>query len=133
MINSTDTLTENMVHSEYRGSWNIVQPHGDWDLTNIETLRTQLEEAMEDTPPYIVVDLSDLTFMDSSILGLLAGTTGKCRERGGTLRVACARHATAKLISVSGLAPLFGSWSSVDEATSTLLTPTEKATDLEDL
>ena len=63
----------------------VVRLIGDLDVSNVHRLREALE-AIAVPDPHIVVDLADLTFMDSSGLGVLleqhaAGRPSRCATR----------------------------------------------------
>ena len=61
---------------------------GELDLASAPPLRAALHECIEAHPgAEVLVDLSKLTFIDSSGLGLLVGALKKARAAGGDLRV----------------------------------------------
>ena len=51
----------------------VVKLRGEHDLSTAQAVRSALRSAVESGPPAVVVDLSDTTFLDSSILGALIG------------------------------------------------------------
>jgi anti-sigma B factor antagonist len=44
----------------------LLKVSGELDLSNVETLRREIDRALETQPKSLVFDLSDLAFMDSS-------------------------------------------------------------------
>lgn len=83
--------------------WTVVNWAGDLDMAALPELRTRLRRAIGDASRDVVVDLSEVTFMDCSALGLLmsarARLGGRLWLRGippsvtWLLRVACLRSA----------------------------------------
>lgn len=63
----------------------VVAAYGELDLGSASRLREALEEAAPDGEPRVVADLSELSFMDSSGLGLLIEQRGVLQGRGGQL------------------------------------------------
>ncbi|GCD99671.1 STAS domain-containing protein [Embleya hyalina] len=70
------------------GAWQVVRFSGDWDGHVMPAVRPHLESVVADTHhPHVVVDLSDVTFMDSSLLGGLVYVLQTMRLRGAVLRL----------------------------------------------
>lgn len=59
----TDTIE---IKVESRGGVTIVRPKGDVDLQRSPILRDQLKTVSEKRPSRLIVDLSDVSYMDSS-------------------------------------------------------------------
>ncbi len=51
----------------------VVRPHGEIDVRTVPGLRRALDDAVESGAGDLVVDLADVTFVDSSGLGALLG------------------------------------------------------------
>jgi anti-sigma B factor antagonist len=51
---------------ESRGDAMILSPQGEIDLSCAPALRTHLSEALRDHPPKLIIDLTDVPYMDSS-------------------------------------------------------------------
>jgi anti-sigma B factor antagonist len=75
---------------------------GELDLTQVEVARTVLEPAVADGVA-VVVDLSDLTFCDSSCIRLLVLLRDRAKESGVPFRLVRARPNVRKIFSVAGL------------------------------
>ena len=77
---------------------------GELDHCTAPQIRRRLDEILEDTQVYrLVLDLSDLTFMDSSGIGVLLGRLRILQARGGTLAVQNMRPPIEKLFRLTGL------------------------------
>jgi anti-sigma B factor antagonist len=67
----------------------LVAIGGELDLANAGFLRDQLVEAVRDHPQYVRVDLADLSFIDSSAVGLLVAMKRNVNDYGGHFSVRC--------------------------------------------
>ncbi len=74
----------------------IVRAHGELDTRTVAPLVRALVEARATRPGrlLLIVDLSDATFTDRSILTPLCEAWSDCRARGGWLRIVYDNHAT---------------------------------------
>jgi anti-sigma B factor antagonist len=91
----------------------VLTVHGEHDLANAALLRDGLARAIAHGPT-VVVDLSDASFIDSSVLHALAGASGPAR---GTI-VVCPRaeRLTRRLLHLSGLQDVVRIAETVEEA-----------------
>jgi anti-sigma B factor antagonist len=88
---------------------------GELDLSTTDALRSALDGAFDADPPNIAIDLTDVTFMDSSSLGVLVATLERARERDGELRLVGVQGSPAKVIALTGLDSAFTIEASVDD------------------
>jgi len=94
----------------------IVTAVGEVDVSTAPELRQRLREQPEDA--IVVVDLSDVTFLDSTGLGVLVAALKRVRESdsGGELRLVVSRPQVAKVLEVTGLTGVFSIFSTLEEA-----------------
>ncbi len=78
----------------------VVRLRGELDLYNAEDIRSALADAAARKPPRIVVDLSEVEFVDSTVLGVLIETRSRA-GRGFVL--AAPQHETRRTLQISGL------------------------------
>jgi anti-sigma B factor antagonist len=85
--------------------------HGELDLVTIESLRDLLADAVVGDPEHVVVDLTDVPFVDVLSLSTILAAADAQRERGGTLTVAGAAAAVRRVCALLNaddvLAPQF--------------------------
>lgn len=86
----------------------VVVVAGEVDLASAGELRSALATAAEGRPEQILVDLSGVTFVDSSGLGAIAGGLRAQRAHGGQLRVIGAPAHVRRVFEISGLGELLG-------------------------
>jgi anti-sigma B factor antagonist len=75
-----------------------------------------VDELLKQHKNRIVVDVSQVDYVDSAGLGILVGCHGKARESGGELRVAGAIARVSRLLEMTGLDKVLLLHPSVDDA-----------------
>jgi anti-sigma B factor antagonist len=109
---------------EERAGIPVVRAAGEVDVSTAPTLREQLVDLPEGTPR-VIVDLSEVTFLDSTGLGVLVAgqkrlrsslPEGESAEATGGLDLVVTRPQILKVLEVTGLTSIFTIYSSLDEA-----------------
>lgn len=85
------------IQCEQRGGATVVSPVGDVDLTGSPALRTELKRVLGGRPERVVVDLSQVPYMDSSGVATLVEAMQICRKNGMKL-VLCGLQSKVKSI-----------------------------------
>jgi anti-sigma B factor antagonist len=94
---------------------------GELDYEVSPQLKARIVSAIKDGIRRLVLDLSDVTFIDSTAIGVLAGTVVKLDEAGGgSLAVVCANEKVVQIFEITGLDSVIAVHSSRDEAFSAL-------------
>jgi anti-sigma B factor antagonist len=94
---------------------------GELDYEVSPQIRARMLGAIKDGRRRLVLDLSDVTFIDSTAIGVLAGTVVKLDEAGGgSLAVVCANEKVVQIFEITGLDSVIAVHSSRDEAISAL-------------
>lgn len=94
----------------------VVHVGGEIDVYTAPTLRQRLDERIQSGRHHLVVDLGDVTFMDSTGLGVLVGRLKLVRSYGGSLRLVCTNRRVLKVFAITGLDRVFDIDDTVDEA-----------------
>jgi anti-sigma B factor antagonist len=81
----------------------LVEVAGELELHNAPQLRAELQRACENDGPCVVVDLSGLTFIDSTGIGVLVGGLKRAREHGGALTLVCPVPRIRRVFEITGL------------------------------
>jgi anti-sigma B factor antagonist len=88
---------------ERDGEVTIVVVRGEHDLSTAETLRSQLDAVRAERRPF-VVDLSQATFIDSAVLGVLIAAHDRASSDGTAVAFAVGSGPTVrKIIDLTGL------------------------------
>jgi anti-anti-sigma factor len=93
----------------------VVRLAGELDLYNAQVVRKTLVEACTDGPGKVVVDLSEVEFIDSTALGVLIEARTRLPNRKGFV-LAGPRLETRRALEISGLDRHFAVHETVDEA-----------------
>jgi anti-sigma B factor antagonist len=93
----------------------IVSLAGELDLYNAEQVRSALLDACTGGPEVLVVDLGEVTFIDSTALGVLIEARSRMADRKG-FRLAAPGLETRRALEVSGLDKHFLVHDTVPEA-----------------
>jgi anti-sigma B factor antagonist len=101
-----------------RGALTVVHVGGEIDVYTAPLLREALDKQVSAGRVDLVVDLDEVTFMDSTGLGVLVGRLKLVRSQGGTLRIVSSQDRILKVFKITGLDKVFHIFASVDEATS---------------
>jgi anti-sigma B factor antagonist len=93
----------------------VVRLSGELDLYNADTVRTALFAAAADAAGRLVVDLGEVSFIDSTALGVLIEARTRLENRGAFF-LASPGLETRRALEVSGLDRHFNVQDSVDAA-----------------
>jgi anti-sigma B factor antagonist len=91
---------------------------GEFDLFTAPQVRTRLEELTEEGPSRVIVDLSAVTFMDSSGLAVLLDTWHSFGARQRVFRVVCPPGPVRTTLEITGLDEALPLYLTRDEALS---------------
>jgi anti-anti-sigma factor len=97
---SEDALS---IFSERRDDGMHLAATGELDIATAESLERELRAAEQSDAPLIVLDLSGLTFIDSSGLRLVLEANDRCGGEADRLRVIAGSPALERLIDIVGL------------------------------
>jgi anti-sigma B factor antagonist len=81
----------------------VLRAKGDVDAYTAPGLRTQLHAVTGGEAQLVVVDLAEITFIDSAGLGTLVGAHRRMREAGGRLRIVRPPALVARAFELTGL------------------------------
>ncbi len=103
--------------SRSENGWAVLEVQGEVDLYTSPQLRDAILRLTEEGENRIVVDLNNVSFMDSSGLGVLVAGLKRARERGGELALVFGEGSVQKVLGITGLDKVFPTHGSVGEAT----------------
>jgi anti-sigma B factor antagonist len=95
-----DFLAE--VHSDAEGSVQVTLT-GEFDLSTAADLRACLTRSEVFDAERIHVDLTGVTFLDSSSIGLLVAACKRVRTAGSTFSVGCNAGPARRILEIAGL------------------------------
>jgi anti-anti-sigma factor len=89
---------------------------GDLDIASVDDLREQLRSARQTHGDRMILDLSDLDFVDSQGLSVLIGCHKAVSAAGGSLALVAPRPIVKRTLEITGLNRRFAIFNSVAEA-----------------
>ncbi|MBI2706540.1 MAG: STAS domain-containing protein [Actinobacteria bacterium] len=119
---SEGTLLE--IQVEELRQYTLCRPVGELDAYTVGQFREALAELA--AAARLLIDLSEVPFMDSAGLGALIGGIRRAREAEGEVTVACSRPTLTRLLHTTGFDRIVPVTDTVDEAAAALLNPRQE-------
>ena len=94
----------------------VFKLRGSLDLATAPTVRAALAEATDKGNHELIVDLTQLEFLDSTGLGVLIGAHRRAAEHGGSLRLVVTEGPISRLLNITGLIAVFAVYHSIEDA-----------------
>ena len=98
--------------------YTICRPVGELDAYTVGQFRESLGELA--SRPKLLIDMSEVPFVDSAGLGALIGGIRRAREVGGDVAVCCNRPTLVRLLHTTGFDRIVTVTETVDEAARSL-------------
>jgi anti-sigma B factor antagonist len=122
MASPTDTRTQ----QPFTGAFGIIQSHpdertsvvaleGELDLGRAPNLKWALVDSLDAGYRQLVVDLTHVTFMDSTALGVLVGVN-RSLDVGARMSIVCVHANVLKIFELSGMDGTFAIYPTLDQA-----------------
>lgn len=102
------------------GGYPVVAVSGEVDVYSAPALKDSLTELLQSGVSTVIVDLSDVAFLDSTGLGALVEARSATTEAGGALPLVCSQERILKLFAITGLDGVFAIHATVDDAVTAL-------------
>ena len=88
--------------------WTVLSVGGDLDVVGAPDLRQAVVAAVADGSRLIVLDLSDLDFVDSFGIGAVVAALKRLRQRGGDLALVCPSPRIRRVFEICDLDRIIG-------------------------
>lgn len=85
----------------------VVRLTGDLDVITAPRVRERLSDLIRRGHYDLVVDLNEVSFLDSTGLAVLVNTLKRARAHDGSVRVVCTSEAIVQLLRITGLTRTF--------------------------
>lgn len=96
----------------------VVTLSGDFDLSNSDRLHEALHSELDGHPRHLVLDVTGVTFMDSTALGVILGARNQAVERDRSLALVGASDAVVRLLHITQIDRVVPHYADVDSAIS---------------
>ncbi|HKF74834.1 MAG TPA: STAS domain-containing protein [Candidatus Dormibacteraeota bacterium] len=94
----------------------VLAPKGRLDMSTAPLFRERVRELVASGAAHLVVDLEDVTFVDSSGLGAVIGGLKAARQAGGDLRIARPNQQVLLVLDLTSLNRVLRPYGSLEEA-----------------
>jgi anti-sigma B factor antagonist len=88
-------------------SWPRVRVSGEVDIQTSPLLDKELQKVLDQGVSSILVDLDEVTFLDSTGLSVLIAALKRCQASGGELRLVSPRSNVRRVLEITGLTDTF--------------------------
>jgi anti-sigma B factor antagonist len=85
----------------------VISVRGEIDLFTAPEFQQRIATPIDDGATRVVVDLTEVTFIDSSSLGVLIGAHQRLKPRGGGLVIVCDDRTIVNTFKITGLDSVF--------------------------
>jgi len=103
----TEALVKLEINIERRDDGVVVRVGGELDMQSAPDLSDQLSQLLEAGEHHLVLDLTDLTLLDSSGLAALLGAHQSAQSRGASLVLRSPNERIIRLVNIAGLGDVF--------------------------
>jgi len=102
------------------GDYPVLAVRGEVDVYSAPALQEGLNTLLDSGAKAVIVDLTEVGFLDSTGLGVLVAARTSAVDAGGSLPIACQHERILKLFKITGLDAVFEIHPSVDAAVQSL-------------
>jgi anti-sigma B factor antagonist len=102
----------------------VMTPRGDIDLATNAAFRAALDDAFSHGPVDLVLDLNEVTFIDSTGLGTLISARRRAHVFKGSLLLVCGNEVVLRVLRITGLDRVFDMVPTLGETTAEPPVPT---------
>ncbi len=93
----------------------VMQPSGRLDVTNVNQFRLEVGDIAALKPKFLVIDLKDISFMDSSGLGALIAALKIIRNSGGELALCSPTDQVQMLFDLTSMSTIFKVYADIQD------------------
>jgi anti-sigma B factor antagonist len=86
----------------------VIAVDGELDLAAAPDLRRAIEAAIDAGAVTLVIDLNEVTFIDSTAIGVLLATRERLVRSGGSLEVVCVEPNVVRVLEIVGMRTVAG-------------------------
>ncbi len=91
---------------EGTGKWNV-QLYGEVDIYNADSLKSEVHSLIDEKAADIVLDCTNLKYIDSTGLGVLVSTLKKVKQAGKSIQIINLKPYINKIFTLTGLDKIF--------------------------
>ena len=106
------------MRTEIREGKGVVTICGSLNAAGVDSFREQMQKwmAANESVPQLVLDASEMDYIDSAGLGVLIALLKRATERGGDIRIACLSNKARMVFEITRAFKIFEIFDTVEEA-----------------
>jgi anti-sigma B factor antagonist len=94
----------------------VLRVVGEIDVYTAPEFKSALNKTILTGASHLVIDLTDVSYMDSSGFGALLSATKQVRPKGGTVNLVGCSEAVHRMLKITSLDTVFGMFPCLDDA-----------------
>ncbi len=95
----------------------VVKIRGELDLLTAETFRNIVEkDLLKNKSQNLILDMEQVTFIDSSGLGVILGRYRRIREQGGKMAITGVKPHVLRILELAGIIKIVNLYENTEEA-----------------
>ncbi|HAH86037.1 MAG TPA: anti-sigma B factor antagonist [Armatimonadetes bacterium] len=94
----------------------LIDLEGEIDVYTAPNLKQQIITLLDSGVRHILIDLTNVEYLDSTALGVLIGGLKRLRERDGSLDLICPNPRIKRVFEITGLDKIFDMYTTEEEA-----------------
>lgn len=94
----------------------VLDVTGEIDVYTAPQFKDSVNDILNTGQEHLIINMAGVTYMDSSGFGALLSATKKLRPQGGTVNLVKCSSAIDRILRITRLNTVFGTFESVDEA-----------------
>lgn len=98
------------------GKYPVVEVSGEIDVFTSPVLKGAVYDPILQGFRHIIVDMTNVTYMDSSGFGILLGATKRVRPEGGTISLVGCNETITRMLTITRLSTIFHLSKTLEEA-----------------
>lgn len=100
----------------------VLRVVGEIDVYTAPEFKSALNKTILTGASHLVIDLTDVSYMDSSGFGALLSATKQVRPKGGTVNLVGCSEAIERMLKITSLDTVFGMFPCLDDALESIST-----------
>lgn len=102
----------------------VLDVAGEIDVYTAPQFKEAVNQIVDSGQRNLIVNMADVSYMDSSGFGTLLSATKRLRPDGGSVNLIAANSAIDRMLRITRLNTVFGTFRTVDEAIESMKNPT---------
>jgi len=94
----------------------VLDVTGEIDVYTAPQFKEAVNSILESGQKHLIINMAGVTYMDSSGFGTLLSATKRLRPQGGTVNLVKCNSSIDRILSITRLNTIFGTYNSVEEA-----------------